>query len=66
MKAGPIGGMRAVEPNQMLAIGNPFGVGQTVTEEVKGDQVLLRVWSGGGSNYLVVEGRTAKTLKERS
>ena len=25
------------------------------SEEVKADQVLLRVWSGGGSHYLVVE-----------
>jgi serine protease Do len=30
------------------------------SEEVKGDQVLLRVWSGGGSHYLVVEARPAK------
>ena len=30
------------------------------SEAVKGDRVLLRVWSGGGSHYLVVEGKPAK------
>jgi serine protease Do len=30
------------------------------SEEVKGDRVLLRVWSGGGSHYLVVEAKPTK------
>ena len=30
------------------------------SEEVKGNQVLLRIWSGGGSRYLVVEAGPAK------
>jgi serine protease Do len=25
------------------------------SEKIKGDRVLLRVWSGGGSRYLVVD-----------
>ena len=30
------------------------------SEDVKGDRVLLRVWSGGGSHYLVVEAKPTK------
>jgi serine protease Do len=33
------------------------------SEEVKGSRVLLRVWSGGGSHYLVVEARPTKSLR---